>query len=116
MRVYQVNIFLVPPKKHMLWVLIGKALLRSIHNISFCGQKKKNNQYVLDPFINWSYAIVFMLNIGHLITLFIFGCEALLRSTHNISFCGQKKKKNQYFLVEKKKILSLSGAMLLYLC
>ena len=38
---YPVNIFLISPRKHMLWVLIAEALLMSTHNICFCGEIRK---------------------------------------------------------------------------
>ena len=37
---YQVNIFLISPQKHMLWVL-DEALLMSIHNIRFHGEMRR---------------------------------------------------------------------------
>ena len=42
-RGYQVNIFLISPQKHMLWVLIrsGEVLLMSTHNIWFRGEIRK---------------------------------------------------------------------------
>ena len=37
---YPVNIFLISPGKHMLWVL-SEALLMSTHNICFRGEIRK---------------------------------------------------------------------------
>ena len=42
---YPVNIFIISPQKHMLWVLIRSALARgllmSTHNVCFCGEIRK---------------------------------------------------------------------------
>ena len=44
---YQVNIFLISPQKHMLWVLIrSKVLLMSTQNICFPREIRKKNQHL----------------------------------------------------------------------
>ena len=41
---FKANIFLISPRKHMLWVLIKcliKVLLMSTHNMCICGEIRK---------------------------------------------------------------------------
>ena len=48
---YHVNIFLISPQKHMLWVLIrsaSEALLMSTHSICFCGETKKYQCFLFE--------------------------------------------------------------------
>ena len=47
---YKANIFLISPRKHILWVLIRSALalLMSTHNICFCGEIRKISVLLLE--------------------------------------------------------------------